>query len=148
VFSFFNKAGGSAGPLVCCPKALAMTWENRLNYSSFSVLYSSSGYGAGLSSRLPFLLLACFFPDHSPSSSRSRPPLGAPAAPHLSGGGGGFPPPVPESSGVGSDAFPCPFTCPINCSTKALSTEISPFWACQHSGCCRSSRLTRLMLIS
>ena len=130
-FSFLNRAGGSTGTLVRCPQALAMTRENRLNSSSFSASLSSSGWGAGLSSCLPFLLSSSVRRDPSPSSSGSPPPPGAPASPCR--GGGGLPPPAPEASGARSDTFPCPFTCPINCSTRALGTKIAPTWASQDS---------------
>ena len=86
--------------------------------------------------------------DPSPSSSESPPPPpGAPALLHR-GGGGGLPPPTPEASGVESDTLPFPFTCPNNCSTRALSTAISPSWAAQDSCCRCSSSGTRLILIS
>lgn len=149
-FSLLNRAGGSAGTLIPCPKALAMTRENRLNCSSFSASYpSSSGWCAHLSSRLLLLSSSGFLRDPSPSSSGSpphSPPRGRVAL--YCGGGGGLPPPAPQASGVGSDTWPFPFTCPINCSTRALRTAISPSCASQDSGWRHSSSLTRLMLIS
>jgi len=123
-----------------------MTREDRLTCSSSSASYLSSGWGAGLSSRLPFLRRSVFRRDPSPSSSRSPPPPGAPAAPCR--GGCGLPPPPPEASGVGSDTFPCPLSCRINCSTRAVSTEIWPSWSSQYSYRRRSSSLTSSMLIS
>ena len=138
-------AGGSARTLVSCPKALAMTRENRFNCSSFSVsLSSSSSWGARLSSRLPFLLPSGFLPDTSPLWSGSPPPPGSPAA-LPRGGDGRFLPPAPNASRVRSDVFP--FTCLILCSTRALSTAISPSWACCDCGFCLSSSFMRLMLI-
>jgi len=147
-FSFLNMAGGSAGTRVPCPKALAMTPETRLNCSSFSAsLSSSSGWGASLLSSLPFLLSSRFLPNPAPTSSGSPPPPRAPAAPPC-GSGSGFLLPAPDASGVGSHVFPFPFTCLINCSTRALSTAISPSWACHDSWFCPSSSFIRLILIS
>jgi len=149
-FSFLNMAGGSAGTLICCPKALAMTRENRLNCSSFSASEaSSSGWGARLTSRLPFLLSSGFCPDPSPSSSGSPPPPppGAAVAP-CHGDGGGLPPPAPEASGVSCDTLPFPLTCSIKVCTIAFSSEISPSRACSASWCSNISCFMRLRLIS
>jgi len=145
-FSFLHRAGRSAWTLVCCPTVSDLTRENSSTCSSSSGSYLSSGWGAGLSSCLPFLLRSGFSRDPSPSSSGSPPHPGAPAAPCR--GGGGVPPPTPEASSVGSDTFPCPFSCRINCSTRALSTKIWPSWASRYAYWRRSSSLTCSMLIS
>jgi len=137
---FLHKAGGSAGTLVRCPKVLAITREQRLNCSSFSVSYASCGQGEGLWSHLPFLISSGLLPDPSLSSSGSPPPPGAPAAlPHRGGGGGGFPPPAAEASGLRSDALPFPFTSPIKFGTIAFSSEISLSCASWASWCCTIS---------
>jgi len=149
-FSFLNWAGGSARSLVLCPKVLALTRQNGVNCSSSSGSYLSSVCGPGLLSHLPFLLSSGLLPDPSPSSSGSPlpPPPAAPAALPCGGGGGGFPPPATQASGVGSDTFPFPFTCPINVSTIGLSSEISPSRTCCPSFRCHSTALMRRRLIS
>ena len=146
-FSFLNRAGGSAGSLVRHPRASGIALDRRLNCSLSSASSSSCGWGAGLSSCLPFPLSSGFLPDPSPSSSGTPPPPGAPDT-RLHFGEGRYPPPAPEASGVGFDAFPFPLTGHIMVCTIALSSEILPSRGCRASCCCNFSCVMRLRLIS
>lgn len=128
-FSFLNRAGGSDGTLDRRPMGSAMTRDTIVNCSSSPASLSASGRGAGLLSRLPFGLFPCFLSGPSHLSLGSPPLPGAPTA-SLHGGGGRSPPPAPEAASIRDNTIPFPFTCPINICTMALSSEISPSWAC------------------